>query len=99
MPGEGRADGDHGPEPFRIADPPAAQRVFTPDMSNTDHLAAARELLGTGGPGEAALQRQTWPSPEAVALAQAHALVQIAEGVAGMAAQLTWLREALADRD
>ncbi len=57
-------------------------------MTNTDHVAAARELLSTS-PGEAALQRQAWPSPEAIALAQAHALVQIAEGVAGMAAELT----------
>ena len=67
-------------------------------MTNTDHVAAARELLSTS-PGEAALQRQAWPSPEAVALAQAHALVQIAEGVAGMAAELTWLREMLASRN
>jgi hypothetical protein len=62
-------------------------------MSN-GHFIEARKLLGMGL-GEAALQRGDMPGPEVVALAQVHVLMQLADHMGDISAELTRIREAI----
>jgi hypothetical protein len=63
---------------------------------SNDHFIEAQKLLGMGL-GEAAFQRGDMPGPEVVALA--HVLMQLAEHMGDISAELTMLREAIASRD
>jgi hypothetical protein len=65
---------------------------------SNDHFIEAQKLLGMGL-GEAAFQRGDMPGPEVVALAQVHVLMQLAEHMGDISAELTMLREAIASRD
>jgi hypothetical protein len=47
------------------------------------------------GLGEAALQRGDMPGPEVVALAQVHVLMQLANHMGDISAELTRIREAI----